>query len=155
MRIGTKNRPFYRIVAVDDRKKRTGGYLDLIGTYNPLTTPKEIKIDQEKVDAWVKKGAQLSHGYLRIIGQAAQKPPRKPRNDKGTSAAPEAPAAAPAAEATKEEESAVEAAEPEVATDETAVDDAVVSDVVEAEVTPEETVSEEVTEPEKEGKADA
>ena len=152
MRIGTKNRPFYRIVAVDDRKKRTGGYLDLIGTYNPLTTPKEIKIDQEKVDAWVKKGAQLSHGFLRIIGKAAQKPPRKPRHDKGTSAA--APAAA--AETAKKEESASE----------DTVADAAVSDVAETPVETEEPVAEdssaseaveveEATEPEKEEKADA
>lgn len=79
MRIGAKKRPFYRVVAVDERKKRTGGYLELLGTYNPLTQPKEIKLNQEKIDDWIKKGAQLSHGFLRIIGKAPQKPPRKPK----------------------------------------------------------------------------
>src|SRR3954471_22066401 len=78
MRIGTNKRPFYRVVAVDERKKRTGGYLELLGTYNPLTEPKEINLDQAKIDAWMKKGAQPSNGYLRIIGKAPQKPPRKP-----------------------------------------------------------------------------
>lgn len=82
MRIGAKKRPFYRIVAVDERKKRTGSYLELLGTYNPLTEPKEIIFDQAKVDDWVKKGAQLSHGMLRILGQAPQKPPRKAKKEK-------------------------------------------------------------------------
>ncbi len=77
MLIGTKHRPFYRIVAVDERKKRTGGYLDLIGTYNPLTEPKDIRINQEKLEEWTKKGAVMSHGFLRITGKAPQKPPRK------------------------------------------------------------------------------
>lgn len=102
MRIGTNRRPFYRVVAVDERKKRTGGYLELLGTYNPLTEPKEINLDQAKIDAWMKKGAQPSDGFLRIIGKAPQKPPRKPKK-----APKEAPAAAPApAEAPKTEEAA-------------------------------------------------
>ena len=79
MRIGARKRPFYRIVAVDERKKRTGGYLELLGTYNPLTEPKEINLDQGKIDAWMKKGAQPSNGFLRIIGKAPQRPPRKPK----------------------------------------------------------------------------
>ena len=135
MRIGAKNRPFYRIVAVDDRKKRTGGYLDLIGNYNPLSEPKEIKIDQEKVDAWVKKGAQLSTGFQRIIGKAAQKPPRKPKNDKGGSSssapAPEA-SAAPAAPVEAETAPVVE----ETPTEESAKEESVAVEEV-AEVTPE------------------
>ena len=101
MRIGTKHRPFYRIVAVDERKKRTGGYLDLIGTYNPLTEPKDIKINQEKLDTWKKNGAVLSTGLLRILKQAPQKPPRKPKKEQ-----PEAPveATAPTEDPVSEEE---------------------------------------------------
>jgi small subunit ribosomal protein S16 len=108
MRIGTNNRPFYRVVAVDERKKRTGGYLELLGTYNPLTEPKEINLDQGKIDAWMKKGAQPSEGFLRIIGKAPQRPPRKPK--KAPKEAPAAPTPAaesatetPAAEAPVEE----------------------------------------------------
>lgn len=79
MRIGSKGRPFYRVVAVDERKKRTGGYLELLGTYNPLTEPKEIRLQQDKIDAWVKKGAVMSIGFLRIIGQAPARSIRGPR----------------------------------------------------------------------------
>ncbi|OGE15401.1 30S ribosomal protein S16 [Candidatus Daviesbacteria bacterium RIFCSPHIGHO2_12_FULL_37_11] len=82
MRIGAKKRPFYRVVAVDERAKRTGGYLELLGTYNPLTNPHEIKLNQDKIDSWIKKGAKLSDGFLRITGKAPQKPPRKPKKEK-------------------------------------------------------------------------
>lgn len=80
MRIGSKKRPFYRVVAVDERRKRTGGYLELLGTYNPLTEPKEVKLNQVKIDAWMKKGAVLSTGFLRIIGKAPQRF-RKPKKE--------------------------------------------------------------------------
>ncbi len=83
MRIGAKRRPFYRVVAVDERKKRTGQYLELLGTYNPLTQPKEIILKQDRIEHWTKQGAVMSHGFLRILGQAPQKPPRKAKRDKG------------------------------------------------------------------------
>ncbi len=82
MRIGTKKRPFYRVVAVDERSKRTGGYLELLGTYNPLTEPKEIKLKQDRIDHWIREGAQMSDGFLRIIGKAKERPPRKPKKAK-------------------------------------------------------------------------
>jgi small subunit ribosomal protein S16 len=101
MRIGAKGRPFYRVVAVDERRKRTGSYLELLGTYNPLTTPKEINLKQDRIDAWVKNGAQLSSGFLRIIGKAPRKPERKAKKDKGGSSS--TPAAAPVEEKPAEE----------------------------------------------------
>ena len=79
MRIGAKQRPFYRVVAVDERSKRNGAYVELLGTYNPLTEPKEIKLNQARIDHWLKQGAQLSDGFLRIIGKAPQRPARKPK----------------------------------------------------------------------------
>lgn len=82
MRIGAKKRPFYRVVVVEERSKRTGGYVELLGTYNPLTEPKEIKLKQDRIDYWTKMGAQPSVGYLRIIGKAPQKAPRKPKKEK-------------------------------------------------------------------------
>lgn len=82
MRIGAKKRPFYRVVAVDERKKRTGSYLENLGTYNPLTEPKEIILKQDRIDLWLKQGAVMSDGFLRIIKQAPQRPPRKPKKEK-------------------------------------------------------------------------
>lgn len=86
MRIGAKKRPFYRVVVVDERSKRNGRYLELVGTYNPLTEPKEIILKKDRIDHWIKQGAVLSDGYLRITKQAPQKPPRKPKKEKETSA---------------------------------------------------------------------
>ena len=82
MRIGAKKRPFYRVVVVDERAKRTGAYLELLGTYNPITNPHEIKLKQDRIDHWTKNGAQMSDGFLRIIGKAKQRPPRKPKKAK-------------------------------------------------------------------------
>ena len=82
MRIGAKKRPFYRVVVVDERQKRNGSYLELLGTYNPLTEPKEVKLKQDRIDEWVKNGAQMSDGFLRIIGKAPQKPARKAKKEK-------------------------------------------------------------------------
>lgn len=110
MRIGSRKRPFYRVVAVDQRAKRTGGFIENLGTYNPLTEPKEVKLNQERIDHWVKQGAQLSVGFLRIIGKAPQRVPRKPKKEKKEpvekapekAAAPK-PAETVAAESTPEE----------------------------------------------------
>jgi len=59
-RFGGKKKPFYRIVAVDREKPRETRYIELLGQYNPLTTPAMIKIDMEKYSQWISKGAQPS-----------------------------------------------------------------------------------------------
>ncbi len=108
MRIGAKKRPFYRVVAVDERAKRTGGYIELLGTYNPLTEPKEILLKQDRIDDWIKKGAQMSDGFLRIIGKAPQRPPRKAKREKKEAAPVAAEAPAPKPTETPVEESVEE-----------------------------------------------
>ncbi len=89
MRIGAKKKPFYRVVVLDERAKRTGAYIELLGTYNPLTEPKDIKLKQDRIDYWIKQGAQMSTGYLRIIGKAPQRPPRKPKKERKQSLPPD------------------------------------------------------------------
>ena len=56
-RMGKKKQPTYRVVAIDSRTKRDGEYIELIGTYNPLTTPAEIKLNEELALDWLNKGA--------------------------------------------------------------------------------------------------
>lgn len=56
-RMGDKKSPFYRVVVADSKSPRDGKYIDLLGTYNPLTNPAEIKIDNEKAVKWLKNGA--------------------------------------------------------------------------------------------------
>ncbi len=57
-RLGDKKTPFYRVVVADSRSPRDGKFVEVIGTYNPLTEPAEIKIDNEKAAQWLKNGAQ-------------------------------------------------------------------------------------------------
>lgn len=57
-RIGAKHRPFYRIVAMDKRKPRESRYIDLIGYYNPMLENPEIKIDLNKYNKWIERGAK-------------------------------------------------------------------------------------------------
>ena len=56
-RMGRKKAPFYRVVVADSRSPRDGKVIDEIGTYNPLKTPAEIKIDEESAQNWLNKGA--------------------------------------------------------------------------------------------------
>ena len=66
-RVGAKKRPFYSVVAIDHHARRDGRPLEYLGTYNPITTPKQIQLDGEKIDAWVKKGAQLSDTVAALL----------------------------------------------------------------------------------------
>lgn len=59
-RMGSKKRPFFRIVAMDSRTKRDGGSLEIIGTYNPIKEPVELDIDEEIALKWLKVGAEPS-----------------------------------------------------------------------------------------------
>lgn len=56
-RMGAKKAPYYRIVVADSRSPRDGRFIDQIGTYNPLTTPAEIKVDEEAAQKWLNNGA--------------------------------------------------------------------------------------------------
>ena len=57
MRMGRKKRPFYRIVVADSKARRDGAFVDLLGYYNPLTVPADVKIDGEKALKWLSVGA--------------------------------------------------------------------------------------------------
>jgi small subunit ribosomal protein S16 len=56
-RMGTKKRPFYRLVATDSRNRRDGRFIEELGYYDPLTTPPNIKLDEELIFKWLKNGA--------------------------------------------------------------------------------------------------
>ena len=69
-RLGDKKSPFYRIVVADSRKSRDGEYVDLIGTYNPLREPEEVKIDVEKAQRWLANGAQPTDTVKALLVKA-------------------------------------------------------------------------------------
>ena len=57
-RYGSKKSPFYRIVATDLRNPRDGRFIEVVGTYDPLTNPATVKLDEEKVMKWLSLGAK-------------------------------------------------------------------------------------------------
>lgn len=59
-RMGDKKSPFYRVVVADSRSPRDGRFIEILGTYNPLTEPAEIKLDADKAKKWIANGAQLT-----------------------------------------------------------------------------------------------
>lgn len=65
-RLGKKNRPFWRIVAVDSRKKRDGAFLDNLGTYDPFKH-QIVQLNKEGIQEWVGKGAICSDAVKKII----------------------------------------------------------------------------------------
>ena len=66
-RIGSKKRPFYRIVVIEKRKARNGRFLEVIGQYNPISNPTLIEINPERALYWLSKGAEPSETVRSIL----------------------------------------------------------------------------------------
>ena len=69
-RMGAKKRPTYRVVAADSRSPRDGRFIETVGSYNPIETPAEIKIDEEKALKWLRDGATPTDTVRNILSQA-------------------------------------------------------------------------------------
>ena len=65
-RLGRKKRPFYRIVVTDSRRRRDSGWIESIGYYNPLTEPKTVKIDMDRLNYWLGVGAQMTERVSKL-----------------------------------------------------------------------------------------
>lgn len=65
-RMGSKKRPYYRVMAIDERKQRDGRPLEFLGTYDPGMEPAALNLDLDGIESWVGKGAQLS-GTVRSL----------------------------------------------------------------------------------------
>jgi small subunit ribosomal protein S16 len=66
-RIGAKKKPFYRVVVADSRRARDGKFIEILGTFDPLKNPEEIKIDTERAQVWLKNGAQPSDTVRELL----------------------------------------------------------------------------------------
>jgi len=106
-RVGATKRPSYRVVAIEKQRARDGRALEVLGFYDPLTEPATVKLDADRIQAWISKGAQPSETVVKLMRQAEKGPvekgpvtetPRKPK---------------PAARARKPKERAAEGAKPE------------------------------------------
>ena len=71
-RHGAKKRPYYRIVVADARNPRDGRFIEQVGTYDPRTPDAALRLDQAKVDGWIKQGAQPTQTVRNLMKRAAK-----------------------------------------------------------------------------------
>ena len=74
MRMGKTKQPTYRVVVADSRSPRNGRFIEIIGTYDPRHEPSVVKIDTDKANDWIRKGAQPTETVARLIKVAESKP---------------------------------------------------------------------------------
>ncbi len=74
-RVGAKKRPFYQVTVTDGRGARDGRFIERVGFFNPIASGKEerLRLDHERIDFWVKQGAQLSDRVAQLIQESARK----------------------------------------------------------------------------------
>ena len=109
-RVGATKRPSYRVVAIEKQRARDGRALEVLGFYDPLTEPATVKLDADRIQAWISKGAQPSETVVKLMRQAEKGPVEKgPVTE--TPGKPK-----PAARARKPKERAAEGAKPEAQT---------------------------------------
>ncbi|MFT5107985.1 MAG: small subunit ribosomal protein S16 [Verrucomicrobiales bacterium] len=69
-REGTKDKPYYRVVATDSRSRRDGRFIESVGTYDPMKKSDNVTLDLEKVDGWIANGAKASDTVGSLIRKA-------------------------------------------------------------------------------------
>jgi small subunit ribosomal protein S16 len=68
-RMGAKKQPTYRFVVTDARSPRDGRFIEIVGHYNPRSTPKTVVLNEDKIKAWLAKGAQPSDPVRRLLAE--------------------------------------------------------------------------------------
>ena len=70
-RVGARKQPHYRVVVIEKERARNGRPVEVVGTYNPRTTPASIELKRERIDYWVSKGAKMSDRVSKIVSRPA------------------------------------------------------------------------------------
>jgi small subunit ribosomal protein S16 len=70
-RIGARKQPYYRVVVIEKERARNGRSVEVVGTYNPRTSPASLELKRERVDYWVSKGAQCSDRVKKLLALPA------------------------------------------------------------------------------------
>ena len=68
-RIGARKQPYYRVVVIEKERARKGRSVEVVGLYNPRTTPATLDVKRDRIDYWVSKGAQLSDTVRRLLSK--------------------------------------------------------------------------------------
>ena len=77
-RMGAKKKPFYRINVTEKRTKRDGSFVEVVGYYDPCRNPAVVKIDHERVNYWLQRGAQPSDTVRSLLKRNAEPPSAEP-----------------------------------------------------------------------------
>jgi len=70
-RVGARKQPYYRVVVIEKARARNGRALEVVGTYNPRTTPTSIDLKRERIEYWRSKGAQLSERVSKLLSKSS------------------------------------------------------------------------------------
>ncbi|HYL83729.1 MAG TPA: 30S ribosomal protein S16 [Candidatus Angelobacter sp.] len=73
-RTGARKQPQYRVVVIEKERARNGRPVEVVGTYNPRTSPASIELKRERIDYWVSKGAKMSDRVSKIVSRPAPAP---------------------------------------------------------------------------------
>jgi small subunit ribosomal protein S16 len=68
-RFGARKQPYYRVVVIEKERARNGRSLEVVGTYNPRTTPTSIDLKRERIEYWRSKGAQMSETVAKLVAK--------------------------------------------------------------------------------------
>ena len=69
-RLGSHKKPFYRVIVTDSKTRRDGPFIEILGTYDPLKEPSEIKLDLDRAKSWLEKGAQPTDTARKLMQKA-------------------------------------------------------------------------------------
>ena len=87
---GSKKRPFFRVVVTDSRTARDSSFVEIVGHYNPRTKPAIVKIDRDRIDHWVGRGAKLSDTVRTLLARHLTPEPAPAAGESAAGAAPTA-----------------------------------------------------------------
>ena len=77
-RVGARKQPHYRVVVIEKDRARNGRSIEVVGTYNPRTTPASLELKRERIDYWVGNGARMSERVGKLFAQPAVAAPSEP-----------------------------------------------------------------------------
>ena len=96
-RAGSKKRPFFRVVVTDSRAARDSSFVEILGHYNPRSRPAVVQVDKERLDQWVKKGAQMSSSVRTLVARHLTAPAASAAGEPAAASAPKPAVASSAA----------------------------------------------------------
>ena len=77
-RFGAKKKPFYRVVVIEKERARNGRNLEVVGHYNPRTSPASVTLNHERIEHWTRNGAHLSDTVRRLVEKNPAPAPAQP-----------------------------------------------------------------------------